>query len=183
MLVLTCVDGALRNSAVEPHAAARQVVAELGARGVPVILTSPHSRTELESLQHALALDEPFIAEAGGVLSIPSGYFTWQPRLAQPRREVLEFHPPSIAAAIDTLMWFYRVSGDSPLLVGVGTSKDDQPLLRHVDIPVLIRNPSVDQRPLRSQFPDAYVTPSTGLDGWNEALVGVSLADADVPGA
>jgi hypothetical protein len=53
-------------------------------------------------------------------------------------------------------------------------------MLRHVDVPVLIRNPSFDQRRLRLQFPDAYVTASTGIDGWSEALLGVSMAETDV---
>lgn len=185
MLVLTCVDGALRDSAAGSVDAARQALAQLRARGVPVILTSHHSRAELSTLQYELGLDEPFIAEGGAVLSVPNGYFEWQPRLTVPKREAIAFDPPSIEAAIDTLMWLYRVSGDSPLLVGVGVSKHDQPLLQHVDVPVVIRDPSTDQRELRSQFPDAYVTPSTGLTGWSEALLGVSLAeiDADTTGA
>jgi predicted mannosyl-3-phosphoglycerate phosphatase (HAD superfamily) len=144
-----------------------------------VILTSHHSRVELSALQGELGLDEPFIGEDGAVLSFPNGYFAWPPRVAHPRRELIEFRPASVETAIDTLMWLYRVSGDSPLLVGVGVSNGDRPLLQHVDVPVVVRDPTVDQRELRMEFPDAYLTPSTGLNGWSEALLSASPPGKD----
>jgi hypothetical protein len=93
--------------------------------------------------------------------------------------EMVEFVPPSIEDAIDMLIWLYRVSGDSPLLVGVGASWNDHLLLRHVDVPVLVKSASIDQHRLRSEFPEAYVTSSTGLSGWREAILGARRADAD----
>lgn len=176
MLVLTCVDGALRDAPGGSCDSARDALAAVSQRGVPVVLTSYHSRSELIELQHQLGLDEPFIAENGAVVGVPHGYFDRLPHLAAPAGDwdVLMLNPPSIEEAIEVLMWLYRVSGDSPLLVGVGASWRDHLLLRHVDVPVLVRNPLFDQRQLRLQFPDAYVTSSVGLGGWSEAILGVS---------
>jgi len=176
MLVLTCVDGVLHDPAADSGDSARQAVAALSRRGVPVVLTSYHSRIELIDLQHQLGLDGPFIGENGAVVGVPHGYFDRLPHLAAPVGDwdVLTLTPPSIEEAIEVLMWLYRVSGDSPLLVGVGASWRDHLLLRHVDVPVLVRNPLLDQRQLLQHFPDAYVTSSIGLGGWLEAILGVS---------
>jgi predicted mannosyl-3-phosphoglycerate phosphatase (HAD superfamily) len=181
VLVLTCVDGALRDPSAGLTALARQAVAELSASGVPIILASHHSRSELVGLQRELGLEEPCIAENGGVICIPSGHFARLPDLAvtNGQLEIIEFVPPSIEDAIDMLIWLYRVSGDSPLLVGVGASWNDHLLLRHVDVPVLVKSASIDQHRLRSEFPEAYVTSSTGLSGWREAILGARRADAD----
>jgi predicted mannosyl-3-phosphoglycerate phosphatase (HAD superfamily) len=181
ILILTCVDGALRNSTAGPCTSAREAVAALAARRVPVILTSYHPRAELLAVQEELGLDEPFIAENGAALGVPRGYFARLPQVSTPngRWEIIDLDPPSVEDAIEMLMWLYRVSGDSPLLVGVGSSWKDHLLLRHVDVPVLVNNPSEDQRQLRAHFPDAYLTSSPGPYGWSEAILGSSVVRAD----
>jgi predicted mannosyl-3-phosphoglycerate phosphatase (HAD superfamily) len=181
ILVLTCIDGALRAVDAGSCAPVRQPVSELAARNVAVILTSHHSRGELAVIQEEIGIQEPFVAENGKSLCVPKGYFARLPALSDGDGswEVIEFDPPSLEDAIEMLMWLYRVSGNSPLLVGVGTSWRDHLLLRHVDVPVVVRNPAIDQRELRAHFPRAFVTSLTGPDGWIEALLGVSLPGVD----
>src|SRR4051812_35693578 len=101
MLVLTCVDGALRDPAGDSCDAAREAVAALSRRGVPVVLTSYHSRRELIALEDQLGLDEPFIAENGAVVGVPHGYFDRVPYLAAAVGDwdVLTLNPPSIEEA------------------------------------------------------------------------------------
>ena len=181
ILVLTCIDGALRADDAGSCASVRQPASELAARNVPVILTSHHSCGELAAIQEEIGIQEPFITGSGKSLCVPKGYFTRLPALSEVDGswEVIEFDPPSVEDAIEMLMWLYRVAGNSPLLVGVGTSWRDHLLLRHVDVPVVIRNPAIDQRELRAHFPQAFVTSLTGPDGWIEALLGVSLPGVD----
>jgi predicted mannosyl-3-phosphoglycerate phosphatase (HAD superfamily) len=178
MLVLTCVDGALRDSTTGPCSSARTAVQTLNARGIPVVLTSHHSADELLALQQELELHEPFIAECGRQLHIPRGYFVHSPGPVGDW-EVIELSPPSVARAVEMLMWLYRIAGASPMLIGVGTSWTDHLLLAHVDVPVLVRNASFDQLALRRRFPDAYLTGSTGLAGWREAMFGQAAANPD----
>jgi predicted mannosyl-3-phosphoglycerate phosphatase (HAD superfamily) len=179
MLVLTSVDGVLCDTRHGSCVPARHALAVLTDRGIPVILTSHHSPDQLIHLQRELGLREPFIAESGRTMYVPRGYFTHLPNLAEGTDDwqIVEFTPPSVAEAVELLMWLYRVSGDSPLLVGVGSSWDDRLLLREVDVPVVIRNPTVDQRQLRIHFPDAYVTAAPGPGGLREAMLGPNAVD------
>ena len=173
MVVLTCVDGALRESSSGSCAEVRDALAAVTARGVSTVLTSHHSASELMAIQRELGLREPFIAELGRGLYVPRGRFTQLAGATDPGEwQVFEFSPPSVEDAIETLMWLYRVAGDSPLLVGVGASWNDRSLLRHVDVPVVIAAETVEQRQLREHFPHAYVTTASGPDGWREAILG-----------
>jgi predicted mannosyl-3-phosphoglycerate phosphatase (HAD superfamily) len=174
MVVLTCVDGALRESSSGSCRDVREALQTVAARGVSTILTSHHGAAELMAIQRELGLREPFIAELGRVLFVPRGYFSKLEGDAQRADdwEIFEFTPPSVEEAIETLMWLYRVSGDSPLLVGVGASWNDRSLLRHVDVPVVISTEASEQRQLREHFPDAYVTTASGPGGWREAILG-----------
>jgi predicted mannosyl-3-phosphoglycerate phosphatase (HAD superfamily) len=180
MLILTCVDGALRATTDGSCLEVRDALESLSARGVSTILTSHHDATELMAIQRELGLREPFIAELGRVLYVPRERFNL---VAQPARgigdwDVFEFSPASVADAIETLMWLYRVSGDSPLLVGVGASWSDRSLLRHVDVPVVIPSDRPDHRQLRVHFPHAYVTAASGPGGWREAMLGADALDS-----
>jgi predicted mannosyl-3-phosphoglycerate phosphatase (HAD superfamily) len=183
MLVFTCVDGALRDATSGPCTSARSAVHALNTKGIPVVLTSHHTADELLILQQDLGLREPFIAECGRQLHIPRGYFVHSASLSGPAAdwEMIEFSPPSVTRAVEVLMWLYRISGESPMLIGVGTSWTDHLLLAHVDIPILVRNTSFDQMPLRRRFPSACLTTATGLRGWQEAMFGQAMAEGDEP--
>ena len=91
--------------------------------------------------------------------------------------EVLELDPPSIEQAVESLMWFYRVSGDSPLLVGIGIFPADRSLLGNVDVPVVIRSRVFDQGLLSAELPQAFITKAAGPSGWAEAILGEGMQD------
>jgi len=174
MVVFTCIDGALRASDTGDCIASRTALASLTARNVPVILTSHHRADELIALQHDLQLREPFIAGGGAQLYLPNGYFDRSRQLGQPQGDwsVIDFTPPSVADAVSMLAWLYGGTEEPLLLVGVGTDLAHCDLLRHVDVPVVIRNPLIDQDEIRRQIPDAYITASAGPRGWTEAILG-----------
>jgi predicted mannosyl-3-phosphoglycerate phosphatase (HAD superfamily) len=174
MVVLTCVDGALRDSNTGSFAHVKAALNAVSARGVSTVLASYHRPADLMAIQQELGLREPFIAELGRALYVPKGHFgDVAASASRPGNwDVFDFTPPSMEEAIDTLIWLYRVTGDSPLLVGVGASWSDRLLLRHVDVQVLIAADTVDHRQLRMHFPEAYVTTATGPDGWCEAMLG-----------
>ena len=174
MVVLTCVDGALRDSSSGSFDRVKAALHAVSARGVSTVLASYHRPADLMAIQRELGLREPFIAELGRALYVPRGHFgDLAGSASRPGDwDIFEFAPPSVEEAIDTLMWLYRVSGDSPLLVGVGASWSDRLLLRHVDVPVVIAADTVDHRQLRDHFPEAYVTTTSGPGGWCEAMLG-----------
>lgn len=53
--------------------------------------------------------------------------------------------------------------------VGIGDAWNDVPLLREVDIPIVL--PSVDVERMRAAVPGARVAPAPGPEGWNTALL------------
>jgi predicted mannosyl-3-phosphoglycerate phosphatase (HAD superfamily) len=172
-LILTCVDGALRESGTGSCAAARPTLTSISRLGIPLVLTSYHSAAELMAMQRELGVVTPFIAANGRTLHIPRGYFSAAAIEGSATEwDVLEFTPPSVEDALDVLLERCRAAGQAPLLVGVGASWPDHALLRHVDVPILIRSALVDQTQLRNYFPQAYLTAATGPDGWSEAILG-----------
>src|SRR5262245_39849447 len=75
MIVLTCVDGAVRATTAGPCVGVREALAAVAARGVSIVLTSHHTAAELLAIQRELGLREPFIPELGRGLYVPRGYF------------------------------------------------------------------------------------------------------------
>lgn len=74
-VVLTSIDGCLLDPETNSYGAARQALAALERRSIPVILISQRTRAELEPLRTQLQLDHPFICEAGMALYLPQSYF------------------------------------------------------------------------------------------------------------
>jgi mannosyl-3-phosphoglycerate phosphatase family protein len=75
ILVFTDLDGTLLDSAnysFEPARSALQLLKDLG---VPLIICSSKTRLEIERYRRRLANPDPFIAENGGGIFIPKGYF------------------------------------------------------------------------------------------------------------
>jgi predicted mannosyl-3-phosphoglycerate phosphatase (HAD superfamily) len=175
LLIVTCIDGALRVSGTGSCASARQSLVAATCRGIHVVLASYHSATEMMAVQHELGIVTPFIALHGGTLCIPAGYLP-SPKPHRPQRgwDMMEITPPSIEDAIQALLARFDAAGQPPLVVGIGASWTDHALLRHVDIPILIRSALVDQGDLRRAFPGAYLTGAAGPDGWTEAILGPS---------
>jgi predicted mannosyl-3-phosphoglycerate phosphatase (HAD superfamily) len=172
LVILTCVDGALRESASGSCAGARQVIESVARRGITIVLVSHHSAAELLALQEDLGIAVPFIAANGGSLHTPRGESS-DHRLVDRRSgewDVIEFTPPSVEDALDALLC--TDGRHTPLLVGIGATWPDHVLLRHVHVPVVVRSRFVDQAALCDRVPHAYVTHEVGPRGWCEAILG-----------
>jgi mannosyl-3-phosphoglycerate phosphatase len=75
LLIFTDLDGTLLDYDTYDFSPALPALAALHAANVPLILCSSKTRTELEYWKDQLNINHPLIAENGGVLAIPQGYF------------------------------------------------------------------------------------------------------------
>lgn len=75
VIVFSDLDGTLLDSADYSFAAALPALETMRARGVPLILCSSKTRAEIELYRRRMENDHPFIAENGGGIFIPRGYF------------------------------------------------------------------------------------------------------------
>jgi predicted mannosyl-3-phosphoglycerate phosphatase (HAD superfamily) len=173
LLVLTCVDGALRDGATSSCATSRAAVQALSQRGIPVVLVSHHDGEALRTIQEELMLREPFIAGNGAALHVPAGYFEGNTTgNGADEWQVIGFDHPSIDRALAVLIEMYTRGQQQMLLIGIGVDRDHCALLRRVDVPIVVRQPHLDDSDLRMLLPGAYLTTATGASGWAEALLG-----------
>ena len=71
-------------------------------------------------------------------------------------------------------MSFYEQALGNVLTVGVGDGPNDLPLLRQVDIPIVVRNPAVGASArLIRKVPTAHISNAEGPRGWNEMILKV----------
>lgn len=75
-IIISDLDGTLLDSADYSFAAALPVLEIIRARGVPLVLCSSKTRAEIEIYRRRLNNEHPFIAENGGGIFIPQGYFS-----------------------------------------------------------------------------------------------------------
>lgn len=75
VVVITRVRGSLCCARTGALAEAREAVATLASYGVPVVLASDYSASQLLWLQHELGIRQPFVCEGGAALYVPGGYF------------------------------------------------------------------------------------------------------------
>ncbi len=73
--VLTSIDGCLLDLETNSYGAARQALAALERRSIPLILISQRTRAEVEPLRTQLQSEHPFICEDGMGLYLPESYF------------------------------------------------------------------------------------------------------------
>jgi predicted mannosyl-3-phosphoglycerate phosphatase (HAD superfamily) len=74
--------------------------------------------------------------------------------------------------AVQTLTELYRRDRGPVRTVGLGDSPNDEPMLRAVDVPVLIRRP--DGRICDGlDLPGLVISPYSGPEGWREAVLGL----------
>jgi mannosyl-3-phosphoglycerate phosphatase family protein len=76
------------------------------------------------------------------------------------------------AHAVRLLIALYRSRGLPTIVVGVGDDWNDRALLREADVPIVVRNHSLDQTQLLRKVPTAYFTEAAGPAGWSEAIIG-----------
>lgn len=81
-IVLTALDGVLLNS-FEDCALLRPVMAQLHAKGVPVIGFTERDRTELEPIREQLGWIDPFITESGSGIFTPVNHNPFAPALGE----------------------------------------------------------------------------------------------------
>jgi mannosyl-3-phosphoglycerate phosphatase len=175
LVVLTDLDGTLCDPRTRSCDGARDALALLADRGIPVVLISDRTPGEVTSLQRDLGLRHPFVCEGGAALYVPRGYFPEFSRLGEPRRrwDVVRFRLPRDAGdAVRLLISLYRAcSSGSVVIVGLGDNWTDRDMLNEVDVPVIVRNRAVDQARLVRRMPAAYVTNAAGPAGWSEAIL------------
>lgn len=102
-MVITDVDGVLRDVDTHSLADAQPALEALASEGSPVVLCSDQSAAELLWLQRALGLHHPFICEGGAALWVPQGYFCELPPLGSGEWELIEFGRPrdQVRAALE----------------------------------------------------------------------------------
>jgi predicted mannosyl-3-phosphoglycerate phosphatase (HAD superfamily) len=156
-----------------------QAIHALQSQGVTVVLLSPGPASSLLSIQSSVGLRVPFICSGGSEIHLPVGHVDgartlragsdWSVVELGRRDDVVGF-----CRAIDVLvqlLWRRREDG-----MVVGVSDRDSTILGCADVPILVRNPELDQKPLRQQFPKVYYTNASGAAGWTEAILGHSEA-------
>jgi predicted mannosyl-3-phosphoglycerate phosphatase (HAD superfamily) len=176
LVIFTDIEGTLcEPGTTRALADAQAALAMLAAHDTPVVIVADEGAACVLKLQRELGLRHPFISEGGAALHIPRGYFPNFHDLGHRRGDwyVLVFPQPQNGDAVRLLVSLYRAFLPEPVIVGLGDDWPDRVLLAEVDVPVIVRNPRVDQRRLKYRLPHAYVTSSAGAAGWREAVVGM----------
>ena len=260
MLIFTDLDGSLLNHGDYSFEEARPSLERIRRAGIPLIMTTSKTRSEVESLQAEMGLREPFITENGGGVFFPAGYRRFAIPAGRPQgvytlirlgvsynrirrsfeqirnrlqigmtgfgdmsagdiasatglppdraqmagaREFTEpflLHSESDLSAVGEMAGalglkvtgggrfhhligahqdkgaavrsvrnvFRRNTGETWLTVGVGDSENDLPMLREVNIPVLIPNPV--RRDLDIQRTGLLKADEPGCRGWNRMI-------------
>ena len=74
-IIFSDLDGTLLDAADYSFAPAAPALDLIRARGIPLVLCSSKTRAEIEALRRRLDNAHPFIAENGGGIFVPRGYF------------------------------------------------------------------------------------------------------------
>lgn len=113
-LIFTDLDGTLLDHHSYSWAAAKEALAEIERRHVPLVFVTSKTRAELEVLRRKLGHAHPFVTENGGGLFIPHGYFSLRIEGAQRmgRYHCLALGRPyaEVVAALEELAAETRVS-------------------------------------------------------------------------
>jgi predicted mannosyl-3-phosphoglycerate phosphatase (HAD superfamily) len=180
MVVVTDIDGTLRDPRTQSVAPADLALSTLAAHGVPVVLVGTGPAAPIVDLQHDLGIVQPFICGEHYDIHIPTGYFAHSslPRLTTNTWEVIEMGPcESQSRAIRLLRSLYRSWNDRVMLIGLGDDWSDRFLLLEVDVPIIVRNDELDQAPLIARVPQAFLTRDAGPAGWAEAILGSTIPE------
>jgi len=84
LVIFTDLDGTLLDPATSSADAAGSALVALSRREIPLVFCSSKTRAEILLVQQQLNVRHPFIAENGGALFIPDGYFRFQVPWARP---------------------------------------------------------------------------------------------------
>lgn len=270
LVVFSDLDGTLLDGATYSAAAAADALALLARARVPLVFCSSKTRAEIRVVQQELGVHHPFVAENGGALYIPAGYFGVDVSHARvssgydviqygrPYREVVEalgrasrraripvtgFSEMSVedvarecgmtllraglaklreydepfriresgsdvrrrlvralnaeglrcsagsrfdhagahadkGLPVRLLTILYQRSMGPVRTIGLGDAANDVPLLRQVDVPVVVRGASGDESArVLARVPGAVPTRATGPTGWCESVIAI-MAEA-----
>ncbi|MDE3019682.1 MAG: HAD-IIB family hydrolase [Nitrospirota bacterium] len=86
MVVFTDLDGSLLDAATYSFEPAREALAALRDRHIPLVLVSSKTKAEIEAIRLRLNNAHPFVVENGGGVFIPAGLFHVRIPDATPRR-------------------------------------------------------------------------------------------------
>ena len=76
-VIYTDLDGSLIDHHTYSYEIAQSLVKKLNAAGIPLVFVSSKTRAEQEVYRRGLGVTGPFIAENGGAIFIPRGYFSF----------------------------------------------------------------------------------------------------------
>jgi predicted mannosyl-3-phosphoglycerate phosphatase (HAD superfamily) len=174
LVIFTALDGVLRDGDTCSTHETRAALRMLGQRDIPIVLTSSRPAHELLAVQRELGMRYPFVANGGASLHIPTGYFPELTRIGSQVDgwNVVEFKVPEAGHGIRLLMSLYRLCSEDVVIVALADHPEDRVLLHEADVPVIVRNDSLNQRALLSEMPSAYMTTAAGPAGWSEAILG-----------
>jgi mannosyl-3-phosphoglycerate phosphatase family protein len=79
LVIVTDLDGTLLDPVTYGFEAAAPALARLRQLGVPVVACSSKTRAEIDAIQQRTGIADPFIAENGGAIVAPAGYFARVP--------------------------------------------------------------------------------------------------------
>jgi mannosyl-3-phosphoglycerate phosphatase len=82
LLIVTDLDGTLLDHDTYDVGPALGALERIARDGIPLVLCSSKTRAEIEALQQRLDIHHPFIAENGGAIVAPLGYFDRVPHNA-----------------------------------------------------------------------------------------------------
>jgi len=71
MIVFTDLDGCLLNHDDYSFEDAREAIGRLNREGIPVIMTTSKTKSEVKELRKELGIGDPFIVENGGAIHLP----------------------------------------------------------------------------------------------------------------
>jgi predicted mannosyl-3-phosphoglycerate phosphatase (HAD superfamily) len=174
LVIVTSLDGPLYASFTGRDPALSSAIDMLDTRGIPVVFASSRPASDVMAAQALLGLGrQPFIANVGSTLYIPSGYFGDVPARHDGDWDVIDGVP---RAAARLLASFYRHANSDIVIVGVGSRPSDRELLEVVDVPVIVRGDTDEHVDLLARLPAAYLTQRRGAAGWVEAILGTEDA-------
>lgn len=75
LIVFTDLDGTLLDAETYSFEAAREALCAIRSARIPLVLSTSKTRAELRVISSSIGFADPWIAENGAVVSIPTGYF------------------------------------------------------------------------------------------------------------
>jgi mannosyl-3-phosphoglycerate phosphatase len=78
VIIFSDLDGTFLDHQTYSFAAALPALEQIKSRRIPLIFCSSKTRAEIEEVQRAVGIHEPFIVENGGAICIPQNYFAFE---------------------------------------------------------------------------------------------------------